>query len=677
MSEPLDSMKLPQRSIQEELEQLSRDKLRPLFSQELFLIREETLKDKGIDLSIELRYKNVHTNFRFIVQLKATQSKKANNDDTYSFQIETSNIQYLLNSGLPAYYITYIKQEDCFYYENLQDFVNRISQNKKLWIHQGSHTLRTAKKLDKNSISKIYQEVKERCQLSRELIEKIPIKGTGVDSKKISVNSGYKITDESSIVQLTEKIGFTIINEGRSKEVVSLNEKVSNDIKSSLYNLIVGIACYYTSNFYDALAHFRKSRKFKTELSQDYKQSLEYFDGVVKFSLGLLSEKDYKEKINQLKNSIHLKYYIELDEIKGRYINSSYNDEAFKNFKNDIEALVKSSEDTKLIQLTIKCEYILFLGKKINLDFFQSVCKLNAQHLMGMNTFDLRKEQAEKFIAQKKKWISFCRDIDLDISERTDNFSFCFSSLNQCKVNFEFIVMSFLLSQNGTVESTLPENEESLQTILKNLKQVSSYYRSIQHIENLLAVLSTQYEIYVFKKNSKASQSTASEMEELIEFYELKESKSKFDFLINGGTTSEQLESLFSANLNTKKNQDEYNSLINEMKAIDALEEKERPKNNAHETVVVDLFPIQYFEIDKSRLETFYKILKIENPDLIENLNFFFDNGIVPILNILTEVKTEGPLNGNLESKGIDSWRKIKNIRLALYKNKFYRQINN
>ena len=140
MSEPLDSMKLPKRSIQEELEQLSRDKLRPLFSQELFLIREETVRDKGIDLSIELKYKNVHTNFRFIVQLKATQSKEANTDGSYSFQIDTSNIQYLLNGGLPAYYITYVKQNDCFYFENLQDFVNRICQNEKPWNQQDTHT---------------------------------------------------------------------------------------------------------------------------------------------------------------------------------------------------------------------------------------------------------------------------------------------------------------------------------------------------------------------------------------------------------------------------------------------------------------------------------------------------------------------------------------------------------
>ena len=402
MSEPLDSMKLPKRSIQEELEQLSRDKLRPLFSQELFLIREETVRDKGIDLSIELKYKNVHTNFRFIVQLKATQSKEANTDGSYSFQIDTSNIQYLLNGGLPAYYITYVKQNDCSYFENLQDFVNRICQNEKPWNQQDTHTLITNKKLNENSISEIYSEVKERCQLSRELLEKIPVKGSSIDSKKISVDNEYKVTDETSIVKLTEKVGFTIINEGRSKEIISLNEKVSNDIKSPIYNLIVGVAYYYTSSFYDALAYFKKARQHKSELHQEYVQSLEYFDAAVKFSLGILDENDYKDKINELKDSAHLKYYIELDEIKSRYIHSAFSNLGFRNFKAEIEALIQKSEESKLTQLTIKCECILHWGKKINLDFFQSVCRVNAQHLMGLDTFDLRKKML-KYLLPKRK----------------------------------------------------------------------------------------------------------------------------------------------------------------------------------------------------------------------------------------------------------------------------------
>lgn len=291
-----------------------------------------------------------------------------------------------------------------------------------------------------------------------------------------------------------------------------------------------------------------------------------------------------------------------------------------------------------------------------------------------MDTTSLRIEQAKNFISKKKEWISYCKDLDIEISERKDMFAFGMSSLNQGKVHFEFLVMSSLLTENSNTEQSLPENEQTLEIILKNLEQVAVNYRRTNHIENLLAVLSTQYEIYVFMDNTEAREDVEEEMKKLIDFYELKESKSKFDFLMNGGTTSEQLELLFSTNLNGKKKTEEYNSLIKEMKAIDALEERRTPKNYTKDVIVVDLFPIQYFIIDKNRLKIFYKILNIDNAELIENLNFFFDNGIIPILNILIEVKTEGPLNGHLESKGVESWRRIRDIRLALYENKFYRK---
>lgn len=72
----LDEIKLPKRSIKEELEQLSKDKLRPMFDHKLFEFRDEEYRDKGLDLAIELKYKDSYTNFRFLVQLKASETKK-------------------------------------------------------------------------------------------------------------------------------------------------------------------------------------------------------------------------------------------------------------------------------------------------------------------------------------------------------------------------------------------------------------------------------------------------------------------------------------------------------------------------------------------------------------------------------------------------------------------------
>ena len=46
--------------------------------------REEVYRDKGVDLDIELKYNYKYTNFRFIVQLKATDAIEENSDGSYS-----------------------------------------------------------------------------------------------------------------------------------------------------------------------------------------------------------------------------------------------------------------------------------------------------------------------------------------------------------------------------------------------------------------------------------------------------------------------------------------------------------------------------------------------------------------------------------------------------------------
>lgn len=671
----LDKMKLPKSSEQEELEQLSKDKLRPLFEHKLFEVREETYRDKGIDLLIELKYKGSFTNFRFLVQLKATESKIQNKDGSFSWQIDTSNIQYLLNSGQPAYYICYVKEKDVFYFQQLNDFITEISSKNTDWNNQETHTLRISKVLDFNSISEIYNKVKTRCQLSRELVEKLDIKGKKDKSTKISISGEHKVTDETSIIDLVEKIGFAKINEGHSKEVVLLNEKVSNDIKSPLYNLIVGVANYYTSNLFDSLAFFQKAKRQKNNLSKDLAENLEYFDTIIKFSLGLIDEKKYQEIIDSLKNSEHLKYYIKIEKTKNKYFDSSFTNKGFQIFENELSEIISDNNLNSNIRFIAKCEYILYWGKKLNMDFFQSTSRLNALDNQLINLQAQRVESAKFLISKNQEWNLYCKELDKEIFEEKDFFAFNMSILNQAKVRFELIVLSDIIQKYSNDSEKEIGDEKTIEIILENLKTVSNNYKEIQHIENLLASLSTQYEIYHFMKKDSEASLIAKEMQELIEFHDLNESKSKIDYLLDGGTIGEQLLNLFQNTFQKSENsKKEHQKLVNEMKALDKLEEELNFEKDKVEVFTIELFPIGHFSVTKNRLNEFYEILNIDSYKLIKHLDFFFDNGIIPVLNIFNEIKVEGPCNGILDDKGIESWRRIKEIREGLFESKFYRQ---
>lgn len=674
----LDEIKLPKGSEKEELEQLSKDKLRPIFDLKLFEVREETYRDKGLDLTIELKYNTNYTNFRFVVQLKSTESKQPNTDGTYSWQIDTSNIQYLLNAGIPAYYICYVKKNNTFYFRQLNDFVSELSNKHTDWNLQNSHVLRASNILDKQAVETIYQEVKTRLLATRELTEKLQI-GKGKDlTRKVSITSEYKVTDETSIVDLVEKIGLTIINEGKSKDVILLNEKVSGDITSPLYNLTVGIAAYYTSNLFDSLAFFQKANRQKNELPQELIAHLQYFDALVKYSIGFINQEEYSRIINSLKETEHLQYYIQIEQAKEKYINS-FNESGFQLFKKEIFSIIDNNEISSNIKFIASCEYLLFWGYKINMQHFQSIALINAIEIENGPNKKLRIESAKEWLSQNIEWENFYQVLNKEIVEKNDFFAFNMCKLNEVKVKFELIVYTSLVKFEKTIsdfpDSIHIDNSVQIETMLSNLEKIGNNYKSLYQIENIIATLSTKYEILSFVNREIDAEKVLDEIRELIEFHNLKEQKQKLNFLLDGGTTEGKVKQLIENTIEkSKSDRDEFDKLTREMIVLDELEEKQESKD-VSESVTVELFPIGHFAVPKKNIDRFYEILNIDSYKLTKHLNFFFENGIIPVLNILNEnISQEGHANGNSDDKGIESWRRIRKIREDLFNEKIRRK---
>ena len=564
----LDEIKLPKGSEKEELEQISKDKLRLLFDVKLFEVREEVYRDKGLDLSIELKYKNTYTNFRFIVQLKATETKTPNTDGSYSWQIDTSNIQYLLNAGIPAYYICYVKQNDTFYFRQLNDFITELSNKHKDWNEQDSHVLHASDILTKKAIDEIYEEIKKRLLATRELTEKLQIRKSGDLTKKVSITSEYKVTDESSIVSLVENIGLTIINEGKSKDVILLNERISGDITSPLYNLTVGIAAYYTSNLFDSLAFFQKANREKGLLPNDLVEHLLYFDALVKYSIGFIKQEEYLEILNSLKQSKYLHNYIRIEQAKEEYFNS-LNQEGFNNFKNELFSIINNKEINSNIRFIASCEYLFFWGAKINMEYFQSIALINALEIENGPNKKLRIEGARDWLSQNTLWEKFYKKLNKEIVDKKDLFAFNMCKLNEVKIRFELIVYTSLVRFEKSIpdfpDSIHIDNSGQIEQMIKNLNKISDNYKSLYHIENLIATLSTKYEVLKFAKKEDEAKQVIKEIQSLVDFHNLKEQNQKLEFLLNGGTTEDKIRHLIENTVEkSKSDRNEYDELVRE-----------------------------------------------------------------------------------------------------------------
>jgi len=177
--EDLNKMKLPSRNENEELEDISRNFFRPLFDVTLFEIIQEIGRDKGIDFNIELKKGNSHTGIRFLVQLKSTNSIERNKTDgSISCPLETSNINSLLNSGLPSYYVFYYKPDNIFYYQSVFEILKQLVDEKENWGDQGSHSIRFTKVFDSDARKFVYMAVIKRGILLRTINEKLAIESS-------------------------------------------------------------------------------------------------------------------------------------------------------------------------------------------------------------------------------------------------------------------------------------------------------------------------------------------------------------------------------------------------------------------------------------------------------------------------------------------------------------------
>ena len=206
----LDDMDLPKANFYEELETLSEHNLQPLFQPSQFELCTRDRRDKGIDLTYEIKRNDKHLGFRFIIQLKATESIEANKaDGSFSKSIETSNINALLNNGHTAFYLLYDANTKIFYYEHLTEFLKHLNEKDKDWGKQGSHVLRFSNKLLPDGINLIYDAALKNGLLQRNLLERATYISTSFNKlDRVSLDSNFNVTDDAKIRELIEHLGF-------------------------------------------------------------------------------------------------------------------------------------------------------------------------------------------------------------------------------------------------------------------------------------------------------------------------------------------------------------------------------------------------------------------------------------------------------------------------------------
>lgn len=649
MNHNLDKIKLPKDSRNEQLETISKNYFRPLFDVERFIVKEEFI-DNGIDFRIELKSNSNKLGFGFNFQLKSSESTLKNKDGSYSKSLETSNIEYLLNNGQPAFYGFYILEEDTIYFENLDNFIYQLYIKDIDWQSQLNHSLRFSKKMDIKSIDEIFDIALNRGLMLRNLNSKLAENiNTPNSDKNIIIDYKGNVKSDDEIEEFIKKYGLFLNDEFRWRDILDMHNKRSiGSKKTSFYNFIIGVSYMHTGSYFQALDYLKNSIANIEVLEKDLQDYLIYYYAELQLLFGLITKDDYKEKIQTASFNTGIKYYIELDEIQ-ELMQEMYISENFeaKKFEQKITDFIKNEKLNKNISFLAKISFASYKAERL-------ICFTPFALMSGDNDF-IR----FKFLEINKNF----RELLLEAQVMNSVFfsHYCGLKHNKFLIQFDAICKSKFKSYF----------DASLYNDIKNSIQHSyNYFLSIGHIQNQLFSLTILLELYQSEELKADEDETMNLIETYAERYFNPDLKSTIDFIKGGGTFVQYL-------LNTKKKikelQDEVEMKRKELIKLDKIEESN--KINSKDSSTIHLFPMGYFKFPKQSTNRVFEILNIKDQELKDHIKWFFNEGIIPIVNIyVLEIKEEGSMNGMLEYKGIESFRNMYRTRKLFFENKFYRQ---
>ena len=650
---------LPKVNPKGKLEELSKRRIRSLFDVEKFEIKREEEKDTGIDWNVELIDEGYYTNYRFNLQLKAKAKYKVNKDGSVSKSLETYNIKYLLEGGIPAFYVFYVKENDEIYYEYVNDFVKKLEIEDKNWQGQDEHTCRFTKKMDKNALDRIYALVYQRSKELNENNETLIKINAALKDRCVNFDS-YK-----EISQFLEAEGFQYLNNADSKLIIKLHENSNHREGNGRYNLLIGLAYENVGQYLKAVDYFNIALGQEKDLKPALYDFLKYKKFVVEYSLGFLDLEEFNNNLKLFTESNIIGLYLKLTQLRANYII----DADYEKFITELEAVYTHHNSNDVIKLYCLIEKLRIEGARLNAYYGQQVALINAN--WGKTPIsaieDFETEMAKNIAIWETEF-----EYLLNAIKKTQNkvvFYQCqlagFSVIYELNVFVKYI--NFL---NKGVQSF-----DDLNLFVDDyLTESIDYFRSIEYFEDLFSALEMKFKILHFLERYQEADEVAKELRNLANKAYSKERKKICDNLIERTPhylIKTEMERILGKDFQEKQ---EWERIIEKMQKLDNLEPID---SEIKENFEICLFPIGNFKIDKLKVNIVFEILKIDNPSVKDTFLFMFDKGIVPIANILYDkVEDEGYREGNIAGKSVKNWRNIHRVRKDFFDNGFYRVRN-
>ena len=536
MNHNLDEMALPQSSRNQELEVISQRIFEPLFDVERFVLDGKII-DNGIDYHCELKYKGNVTGFGFNFQLKSKEKNEPLKNGTYSKSFELSNIQYLINNTHPAFYGFYIVESDSFFYEYLDEFIANLKTNNTDWEKQQNHTLNFYKKLDKQAVDKIYDIVLERGMLFRKINSSLVDRLTQSHlSSNIIIDFNDNVTSENEIINILEKFGFELINQSNWNKVIELHNKTIHSRKfSAKYNMIVGLAYYYTSDYLTSLKYLKDAIRDEQNLVIELQNHLVFIISSIKLLLFMITKEEYEKIISTIKPDKHISFHIEIDKAIEDLKEKIFKTENFRveEFEDCLKSIISNIDASLHVKLRAKSELLIYEGNIAIQKYNRHICRINAFEESLFVNYEYRKKinnELHSLFSDIEHQYSMLFD---EIKASNNHFAYYYLLTNKQKYDFHKYSTFEILKL--VKEPIIIDYSENYDKILNLLESCLEFFTKIGHIENQLFTKSIKYEVLHYLKRYELADFLINELEESVELIDINNLKNQLDFIKNGG----------------------------------------------------------------------------------------------------------------------------------------------
>lgn len=244
---------LPTRTADHVGETESRDAFRTAFRDPLYLIRDETERDYGVDYHVEaIADATQPTNIRFHAQLKAS-TKDDNTDGSFSYSVARTNLNYLLNSPR-SIYVFYARGTGALLYRWAEDVYVEYEKAGPGWRTQSSVTVRFKDPVDDATLTSIHTEVIESARRERDLRLNMKAQGVCYSGTFTYDPAAGTLRQVTEIVQFLGQRGLSFSAYGYGKVVLDLDGQVPPESHTAASHLAVAYAAYLAAQNGTALA---------------------------------------------------------------------------------------------------------------------------------------------------------------------------------------------------------------------------------------------------------------------------------------------------------------------------------------------------------------------------------------------------------------------------------------